>query len=59
MKTIEDQTLDAMLAPPDSEPIMPEHRAWMNAQIRETLAKKKSKEATYNPLEQVRKELGL
>lgn len=59
MKTITDPTLETMLAPPSGEPITPEHRAWMNAQIRETLAKKARGEATYTPLDQVRKEFGL
>jgi len=59
MKTITDPTLDTLLAPSSGETITPGHRAWMNAQISETLAKKARGEATYTPLEKVRKDFGL
>ena len=59
MKTIIDPTLDTLLAPSSGETITPEHQAWMNAQISGTLAKKARGEATYTPLEQVRKDFGL
>lgn len=41
------------------EEISPEHRSWMDAQIRERMGKKARGEANYTPLEEVRVKLGL
>ena len=59
MDTIDDNKLNQLLAPGDTKPVAPEHRAWMNAQIRETLEKKKRGEMNYTPLDQVRRTFGL
>ena len=39
--------------------VTPEHRAWMNAEIRNTLVKKQRGELTYHPLDEVMREFGL
>lgn len=59
MDTIKDKTLDQLLSPDDGQPITPEHRAWMNDQIKQTLAKKERGEMNYTPLDEVRREFGL
>lgn len=59
MDTVEDKTLDQLLSSGDGQPVTPEHRAWMNAQIRATLAKKERGEMNYTPLDEVRRKLGL
>ena len=59
MKTIEDKTLDKLLSSGNGQPVTPEHRDWMNAQIRQTLSKKQRGEMNYTLLDQVRREFGL
>lgn len=59
MDTIEETTLDQYLSSGDGQLITPEHRAWMNEQIKATLAKKARGETKYTPLDQVRREFGL
>ncbi len=59
MDTIDDKQLETFLAPSDGQPITPEHREWMNAQIRATLDKKARGEMTYHSLDDVRREFGL
>ena len=58
MDTIDKKKLDAFLAPGSDADITPEHRAWMNAEIRETLAKMDSGEMTYRSLDEVMREFG-
>tara|TARA_R110000751_G_scaffold270143_1_gene369877 strand:+ start:409 stop:585 length:177 start_codon:yes stop_codon:yes gene_type:complete len=38
--------------------ITPEHRAWMNARIEETLEKKRKGELTFRALDEVRRDYG-
>ena len=59
MDTIADKKLDDLLAPARDEDITPEHREWMNEQIRETLAKKERGEMKYKSLNEVRRKFGL
>ena len=59
METIDDKTLSDLVSPADDQPITDEHRAWMNAQIKGTLEKKKRGEMNYTPLDQARREFGL
>lgn len=59
MDTINDPKLEAMLSTGDNQPITPEHRAWMNREIRATLEKKARGEMTYHSLDDVRREFGL
>lgn len=54
MDTIEDDELKAFLEPVADSDITPEHRAWMNDQIRQTLVKKARGELTYKSLDEVR-----
>ena len=49
MDTINDKKLDDFLAPANGEDITPEHRAWMNDQIRQTLAKIDAGEMEFAP----------
>lgn len=58
MDTIKDETLDALLSSGDGQPITPEHREWMNAEIRKTLAKMDAGETTYHNLDDVMREFG-
>ena len=58
MDTINDKKLDDFLAPANGEDITPEHRAWMNDQIRQTLAKIDAGEMEYHSLEDVKRKLG-
>lgn len=41
------------------EEIAPGHRAWMDEQIRETLARKERGEIGYSPVEDIRGKFGL
>ncbi len=59
MDTIDQQTPRTLLSSGDDHSITPEHRAWMNTEIRATLEKKARGELSYKPLEQVRREFGL
>ncbi len=59
MDTIEDKNLDQFLSSGDGKPVTPEHRAWMNEQIRQTLAKKEGGNMGYTPLDEVRREFQL
>jgi len=59
MDTITDDKVEALLAAPTGEPIDPEHREWMNQEIRKTLAKKERGEMEYISLDKVRKKFGL
>lgn len=43
----------------DTVSIDPAHRAWMDAEIRKTLAKKARGEMKYTPADDVRKEFGV
>ena len=52
-------TASEALAPHHEDGITPEHRAWMNFEIRNTLAKKQRGELTYHPLDEVMREFGL
>ena len=58
MDTIKDKTLEQLSSPGDGQPISPEHRAWMDAEIRTTLEKKERGDLTYTPLDQVRRDFG-
>jgi hypothetical protein len=58
MDTIDDQKLESLLSRGDAEPITPEHRAWMNAEIEKTLAKMDAGETTYHSLDDVMREFG-
>jgi len=55
MDTIDDSKLNQLLAPGNAEPIAPDHREWMNAQIKATLERKERGEMNYTPLNQVRR----
>jgi len=59
MNTNEDAKLDQLRSTGDGQPVTPEHRAWMNDQIRATLEKKQRGEMKYTPLDQARREFGL
>lgn len=54
MDTITDDKAEALLAAPTGEPIDPEHREWMNEQIRKALKHKQSGNATYKSLDEIR-----
>lgn len=60
MKTMTDQNIiDAILKPPKAgKHIEPEHRDWMNAQIRDTLCRKLDNEFEYHSLDKVRDQFG-
>jgi hypothetical protein len=47
-----------LLEPVRDEDITPEHRAWMNARIRDALDRKKSGQATFKSLADVRRDFG-
>lgn len=49
---------DRFTAPVEEGDITPEHRAWMDAQIETTLAKKASGEMGYHSLDDVMREFG-
>jgi hypothetical protein len=51
-----DEKTKTLLEPVRDEDITPEHRAWMNAQIRDALDRKKSGQATFKSLADVRRE---
>lgn len=55
--SIEDAVKD-IEAGSEEHTISPEHRAWMNAQIQDTLDKKARGELNYTSLSDVRKEFG-
>lgn len=59
MDTMEDKTLEQFLSCGDNKPVTLEHRAWMNEQIKQTLAKKACGQIQYTPLDSVRREFGL
>ncbi|MEM6413830.1 MAG: hypothetical protein AAF720_04160 [Pseudomonadota bacterium] len=54
-----DNSQDELLRPmtPEEE-IVPTHREWMDKQIRQTLDKKSSGDASYTPLDEVRRNFG-
>ncbi|MEO1151005.1 MAG: hypothetical protein AAFW83_08450 [Pseudomonadota bacterium] len=56
----ETPTVEEFLRPSkDTETIDPAHRAWMDDEIRKTLAKKARGEMKYTPADDVRKEFGV
>ena len=59
MDTIDDKTLEQLVSSGDDAPVTPSHRAWMNAEVRETLGKKADGGLTYTSLDQVRRDFGL
>lgn len=59
MDTVEKSIMEAVLGPGSDSDITPEHRAWMNAQIRATLEKKARGKMTYTPLDEIRRKFGL
>jgi hypothetical protein len=50
--------VDDFVTPVRDEEITPEHRAWMNDQIRDALERKARGEMTYTSLEEVRRKFG-
>ncbi len=58
MKTIDDKKLNEFLEPMAESEITPEHRAWMDDQIRKTLAKKQAGTVTYRSLDAVMRKFG-
>lgn len=58
MDAIDDQQLKDYLASVPQSDIAPEHRAWMNAQIRAALEKIEAGEMSYLSLDDVMREFG-
>ncbi len=58
METINDPILDDLLGPPGGGEIDPDHRAWINEQVRERLAKIESGEMKFKTLQEVRRKFG-
>lgn len=58
MDTIDDKALDDLLAPATGTDVDPKHRAWMNDQIRDRLAKINAGETTFKSLKDVRRKFG-
>ncbi len=52
------EKLDDYLAPLNEWECSPEHRAWITAQIKKTLAKKATGKMTYRSLDEVMREFG-
>ena len=53
------EILDDLLTPTRSEDLAPEHRAWINAQVKERLAKVDTGEMGLKSLKEVRLKFGL
>ncbi len=53
-----DEILDDLLTPTKGEDMAPEHRAWINAQVKERLAKIDSGEMGMKSLQEVRRKFG-
>jgi hypothetical protein len=56
--TLENTKLDQSLLPIADKDITPQHRTWMNAEIKKALDHKQSGQATYKTLNEIRQKFG-